>query len=1117
MATVSLSLLTVMTVAFVAVAAEPEGPKGLFNDPPTIDFRDLDADVFTDAGTTSFSEMLFDVGREQVVVGARDALYRLRLDRLTRLEKASWTAPPDRVDLCLTKGQSEEACRNYVKVLVTNGKRLFTCGTNAFSPQCTWREMENINNVLQRVPGLGKCPPNPRTNSTAFLSASGPAAGAGQFYVAGTIDFSGLDAALVRSGTGGGGGGGGGGGAPMRSSQYDSKWFNDPQFVGSFETESHLYFVFRENAVEYMNCGKAVYSRIGRICKNDAGGSLILKDSWTTFIKARLNCSLPGEYPFYLSEVQGMAVLENEKVLYATFATSRDSIPATAVCAFNMTAILAAFAGPFKYQGSSASAWEAQSSAVGSRHFDCEKIPQDQYSMQDSSRYQLMDLAVQPTRVLPLYYRRLETLSLIAVDVVPTKHHPAVHVVYAASEDGVVRKMSVLGRETCVLELWRPFEGASPPRYRKMEFLRATESLYIATEAGVVRVPGQHCGRYRTRTTCLAAMDPYCGWNELKEACTPAPNRDPAAAHWAQRPLACPDRSVDRVPVDGGWSGWSAWTPCPLVPSGPGSGLVLGHGHGLGLDSDSSCLCRQRTCANPAPSGGGLPCRGPDMEATNCTVHGGWTAWSAWSACSQTCGLAVKTRRRTCGNPAPAHGGRVCVGEDRSEIYCTSNPPCPAKLPPPQDGGWSPWAAWGECSKPCGGGTRVRRRECTSPTPAHGGAECQGCPLDYEPCNAIPCAEVRKLSEWTPWLSEATPGPGNANFGGTWTERRYRYSCKAQTPDPASIRVTQSKEEKRLCSATSGCKSADRVNADEVWSDWSEWSSCSAECGGGYQTRTRTCEGSTEDCEGTPKMSRPCNMHRCKGEWSCWSEWSSCSVSCGSGTRQRTRHCLSLSNRDLLGVNCDGPALAQEPCESASCESLVGWGPWTTWSECDDNGNQHRKRLCVAPGPSACRGHDFETRICVGALQNGIDVLPAQVLDPGSAGYISIWAALGCCCAGFVIGLICTSAVWYYQQKKRIPHIPSSPCYMSTKQNPYVTVPLRETIGQKPKRTASFSSATSTVSHKPTLNYNSLNRNSLNHPTPKLFSKPADYDTATIKRNSQNGSIRPDLDQEKFY
>jgi hypothetical protein len=39
----------------------------------------------------------------------------------------------------------------------------------------------------------------------------------------------------------------------------------------------------------------------------------------------------------------------------------------------------------------------------------------------------------------------------------------------------------------------------------------------------------------------------------------------------------------------------------------------------------------------------------------------------------------VKTQRRTCGNPAPAHGGRVCVGQDRNEIYCTSNPPCPGE------------------------------------------------------------------------------------------------------------------------------------------------------------------------------------------------------------------------------------------------------------------------------------------------------------------------------------------------------------------------------------------------------------------------------------------------------
>lgn len=38
-------------------------------------------------------------------------------------------------------------------------------------------------------------------------------------------------------------------------------------------------------------------------------------------MKARLNCSLPGEYPFYFDEVQGMEYSEEEGVLYATFTT----------------------------------------------------------------------------------------------------------------------------------------------------------------------------------------------------------------------------------------------------------------------------------------------------------------------------------------------------------------------------------------------------------------------------------------------------------------------------------------------------------------------------------------------------------------------------------------------------------------------------------------------------------------------------------------------------------------------------------------------------------------------------------------------------------------------------
>ncbi len=43
--------------------------------------------------------------------------------------------------------------------------------------------------------------------------------------------------------------------------------------------------------VEYMNCGKAVFSRVARVCKNDVGGTRSLNAKWTSFLKARLNCS----------------------------------------------------------------------------------------------------------------------------------------------------------------------------------------------------------------------------------------------------------------------------------------------------------------------------------------------------------------------------------------------------------------------------------------------------------------------------------------------------------------------------------------------------------------------------------------------------------------------------------------------------------------------------------------------------------------------------------------------------------------------------------------------------------------------------------------------------------
>lgn len=91
------------------------------------------------------------------------------------------------------------------------------------------------------VDGIAKCPYNPFANSSALMTENG------EYYIGGPTDFSGSDFAIYRSISQL---------SVIRTEQYNSLWLNEPQFVTSFETDKFVYFLFREAAVEYINCGK---------------------------------------------------------------------------------------------------------------------------------------------------------------------------------------------------------------------------------------------------------------------------------------------------------------------------------------------------------------------------------------------------------------------------------------------------------------------------------------------------------------------------------------------------------------------------------------------------------------------------------------------------------------------------------------------------------------------------------------------------------------------------------------------------------------------------------------------------------------------------------------------
>ncbi|KAH7951547.1 hypothetical protein HPB52_010294 [Rhipicephalus sanguineus] len=770
-------------------------------------------------------------------------------------------------------------------------------------------QINSLVTVRDKVDGMGKAPYSPHSNSTMLMTVQG------DYYVASPLDFSARDYALYRIM---------GRERPLRTPIYDHKWLSEPNFVGSFEIEEFVYIFYRESAVEFMNCGKAVYSRVARVCKNDQGGQVILKENWTTFLKARLNCSLPGLYPFYYNEIQSVHYLEKEQLFYAAFTTGE--------CAFTF---------PFVFQ--------------------CKAV-EDNERVIEAQKYQLTDEAVQPASRRPLYTGELERLTHLTVDVVPTKYSfDGVHVIFAATLEGAIKKLVVIPGllETCFIEEIQPFAPGERHIFT-MKLLKDTSSLYLGTEKEVLRIFVHRCEQYRSEESCLGSMDPYCGWNKHQLACTTAPHLNPLSLDWKQNHAGCPNSNV---PVDGGWSSWSQWAECDQV----------------GKDSPGDhCLCRSRQCNSPTPTNGGKPCEGSSLEVTNCTQHGQWTEWSGWSACSRTCGLAVKFRRRTCGNPSPKYGGRVCLGPEQEQIYCTSNPPCPAPATPAtRESAWSEWGVWSECTAQCGGGFQWRRRRCDSPRGREGCGG--GCDTDYRACNTHACPETRKSSNWTAWVRV------NATRDG-YFEQRFRFTCRANVADSSLLRVGNVKKEERYChESAKSCMDSAYLNIDGDWSEWGEWSKCSVPCGGGVQYRERTCDnprpsGTGADCQGPSKEERDCNIHQCQ-------------------------------------------KLEEEE-----------WTEWSVWSLCDHNNEQHRRRTCMIldPNPTQCRGSTRESRMCI-AGQETVSVLPSleDQRDNGDSG-IRTEHLVGACITCLVLGALVGALAMYRYLKRHHSRDPLAPKHLGT-------------------------------------------------------------------------------------
>ncbi|XP_077405705.1 semaphorin-6D-like isoform X2 [Vanacampus margaritifer] len=504
----------------ISVLDDP-GDFPAFTSPPR-DNRTLPLDLRFQT-MTRVNRMLF--------ITARDHVFAVNLTTAAEAFVPQTTLTWRSLDVskCAVRGMDGDECFNYIKVLVPrDDETLFVCGTNAFNPACRIYKTSTLEQVGSDLPGQARCP------FQSGQSSAGTFAG-GAFYSATVTDFLASDAVIYRSL--------GDGRAVLRTVKYDSKWLREPRFLHAVDYGSFVYFFLSEMASEYTALGKVVFSRVARVCKNDDGGSpRVLDKHWTSFLKARLNCSLPGDSLFYfdvLQSLSGVVQINGRPAVLAVFTTQANSIPGSAVCAFYMDEVDEAFGGKFKEQRGSDSAWTAvPDDAVptprpglcagdGTAGDFKSSVDFPDETLAFIKSFPLMDGAVPAVNRRPFYTRTASRsrLTQMAADVWAGPHKDRT-VLFLGSEDGRVSKVLVdtladnafgskLLEDINVYDPHRCDVGVPEEdrRILALELDKEHHALFVAFSSCLVRVPLSRCRRHGAcRRSCLASRDPYCIW-----------------------------------------------------------------------------------------------------------------------------------------------------------------------------------------------------------------------------------------------------------------------------------------------------------------------------------------------------------------------------------------------------------------------------------------------------------------------------------------------------------------------------------------------------------------------------------------------------------------------------
>nr|XP_033799194.1 semaphorin-4G [Geotrypetes seraphini] len=497
----------------------------------TIAYNELSDVKRFSSKTVNYSVFLLEDEKGILYVGARGAIYSLNSSNIMDGSQRTihWEATPEKQTECLKKGKNNKTeCFNHIKLLQRfNETHLYVCGTYAFSPLCTYIDDHNFTLPSIFEEGKEKCPYDPSKGFTGLIIDGG-------LYTATRYEFRSLPDIrrnlYQRS---------------LKTEESPVHWLNDADFVTSalvqesvnstVGDDDKIYYFFMERTGEETSSflDKTQVARVARICKSDLGGKKILQKKWTSFLKARLVCSIP-----YYEVLKSAYTLDTGRwdttVFYAAFLLKWRNMEASAICQYSISDMQKVFEGPYMAYQPNSHKWVRFNDIIPEpRPGSC--ITNELRSTGFNSSldlpskvldflkiHTLMYEEVKPIGEQPLLMKKNMVYTRIAVDRVLALDGTQYDVLFIGTGDGWIHKAVVVKSIVHIIEEVQVFKNPQP--VENLVISKRQKSIYVGAQSEVLQLPLSTCNRYVSCYDCILARDPYCGWDG--ETCREATQED---------------------------------------------------------------------------------------------------------------------------------------------------------------------------------------------------------------------------------------------------------------------------------------------------------------------------------------------------------------------------------------------------------------------------------------------------------------------------------------------------------------------------------------------------------------------------------------------------------------